>query len=153
MTDDSSPLLLGPLLRHVDETSAAIWVKTRAAAQVRVDAAGRSWTARTFAAHDHHFALVAVEGLDPGSVQDYTVTIDDEQVWPPADSPYPPRRIATLKPGKDLRLAFGSCRTSVSHDAAGNRSHGVDAMRAYALQMAKDEVSVLRVATDSEAST
>ena len=139
MTDDSSPLLLGPLLRHVDETSAAIWVKTRAAGQVRVDAAGRSWTARTFAAHDHHFALVAVEGLDPGSVQDYTVAIDDEQVWPPADSPYPPSRIATLKPGKDLRLAFGSCRTSVSHDAAGNRSHGVDAMRAYALQMAKDE--------------
>ena len=80
-----------------------------------------------------------MEGLDPGSVQDYTVAIDDEQVWPPADSPYPPSRIATLKPGKDLRLAFGSCRTSVSHDAAGNRSHGVDAMRAYALQMAKDE--------------
>ena len=44
--------------------------------------------------------------------------------------------IATLDPAKKPRLAFGSCRTSVSHDEAGNRKHGVDAMRAYALSMA-----------------
>ncbi len=139
MIDASSALALGPLLRHVDQTSAAIWVKTREAAEVEVRAAGRAWTARTFAAHGHHYALVAVDGLEPGSIQDYTVAIDGTQVWPPADSPYPPSRIATLKPGKELRLAFGSCRTSVSHDAEGNKSHGVDAMRAYALHMAQDQ--------------
>ena len=33
-------------------------------------------------------------------------------------------------------MAFGSCRTSVSHDAEGNNTHGVDALRAYALRMA-----------------
>ena len=38
---------------------------------------------------------------------------------------------------KPLRLAFGSCRTSVAHDAAGNKLHGVDALRAYALRMAR----------------
>ncbi len=136
MRDD--PLVLGPLLRHVDETSAAIWVETRDRATVEVRAAGRSWTARTFAAHGHHYALVAVDGLEPGSIQDYAVAVSGVEVWPPADSPYPPSRIATLKPGKELRMAFGSCRTSVAHDAAGNRSHGVDAMRAYALHMTRD---------------
>ena len=46
--------------------------------------------------------------------------------------------IATLKPGKPLRMAFGSCRTSVSHDATGNATHGVDALRSLALKMATD---------------
>ena len=51
-------------------------------------------------------------------------------------SPYPPSVIPTLDDAKPLRLAFGSCRTSVPHDEAGNASHGVDALRAYALRMA-----------------
>jgi hypothetical protein len=105
---------------------------------VTVRADDRTWSAVTFGVHGHHYALVEVDGLAPGSVQEYTVSVDDELVWPPADSPYPPSRIATLKPGKELRMAFGSCRTSVPHDSAGNRTHGVDAMRAYALHMAED---------------
>ena len=44
--------------------------------------------------------------------------------------------IATLEPGRPLHLAFGSCRTSVSHDESGNRLHGVDALRAWALRVA-----------------
>ena len=48
----------------------------------------------------------------------------------------PPSVISTLKAGKPPRLAFGSCRTSVRHDRKGNRTHGVDSMRAYALAMA-----------------
>ena len=67
---------------------------------------------------------------------DYAVEVDGSTVWPPLDSPYPPSRIATLKADRDLRLAFGSCRTSIPHDEEGNRAHGVDAMRAYALHMA-----------------
>jgi hypothetical protein len=43
--------------------------------------------------------------------------------------------ISTVKPGKPPRIAFGSCRTSVSHDRKGNALHGVDALRAYALAM------------------
>jgi hypothetical protein len=124
-------------MRHVDRTSAAIWVETRSAGTVTVRAGGRSWSARTFAAHGHHYALVAVDGLEPGSVTPYDVLVDEEQVWPPADSPYPPSVIATLKPGKPLRMAFGSCRTSVSHDDAGNSVHGVDALRSLALRMAR----------------
>jgi hypothetical protein len=136
MRMSSSPLVLGPLMRYVDQTSATIWLETRERATVTVRADGRSWEARTFAVHGHHYALVAVDGLEPGSVTPYTVEVGEEQVWPPADSSQPPSVIATLEPGKPLRLAYGSCRTSVSHDAAGNREHGVDALRSLALRMA-----------------
>jgi hypothetical protein len=88
--------------------------------------------------HGHHYALVDVDGLVPGSVTPYAVEVDGTPAWPSPDSPYPPSAIATLRPGKRLRMAFGSCRTSVSHDEAGNRSHGVDALRALALRMAAD---------------
>ncbi|WP_341923848.1 alkaline phosphatase D family protein [Nocardioides psychrotolerans] len=129
-------LRLGPLLRHVDETSASVWVETASASTVTVTAGEHSGSARTFCVHDHHYALVCVDGLEPGSKTPYTVSIDGEQVWPPADSPYPPSVIPTLDHAKPLRMAFGSCRTSVGHDKAGNDTHGVDALRAYALRMA-----------------
>jgi hypothetical protein len=137
-----SPLVLGPLIRYVDETSASLWVETAGAADVRVDAGGRSWHTRTFAAHGHHFALVVCDGLEPGSITPYSVAVDDVPVWPPTDgegATYPPSVIATLKPGKPLRMAFGSCRTSVGHDRSGNRTHGVDALRSLARRMATDE--------------
>jgi phosphodiesterase/alkaline phosphatase D-like protein len=129
-------LVLGPLLRHVDETSACIWVETEDAGVVTLSAGEHRAEARTFAVHDHHYALVCVEGLSPGSKTPYTVSIDGEQVWPEPHSPYPPSLIPTLDLAKPLRLAFGSCRTSVTHDEAGNKQHGVDALRAYALRMA-----------------
>ena len=139
----TSPLVLGPLVRYVDQTCASVWVETRDAVRVTVRAADRSWDARTFRVHDHHYALVEVHGLEPGTIAPYTVELDGEQVWPPATgedgSEYPPSVIATLKPGKPLRMAYGSCRTSVAHDEGGNSTHGVDALRSLALKMATDE--------------
>ena len=132
----SHPILVGPLMRYADQTSATIWVETRGPARLTVRAGDRCGSARTFAVHGHHYALVDVDGLAPGSVTPYTVEVDGSPAWPPPDSPYPPSVIATLRPGKRLRMAFGSCRTSVSHDEAGNKTHGVDALRALALRMA-----------------
>jgi hypothetical protein len=141
-TQRDPPLVLGPLMRYVDERSASVWVETAEAARVAVEAAGRTWQAPTFRAHDHHYALVVVDGLEPGSITPYTVAVDGERVWPPAEgapgSTYPPSVIATLEPGKPLRMAYGSCRTSVTHDEAGNKTHGVDALRSLALKMATD---------------
>jgi hypothetical protein len=138
----TSPLVLGPLIRYVDETSASIWVETRDHSTVTVRAAGQAWHSPTFRVHGHHYALVTADGLEPGSISPYTVEVDGGRVWPPSEgaegSDYPPSVIATLKPGKPLRMAFGSCRTSVGHDEAGNKSHGVDALRSLALKMAGD---------------
>ncbi|GGI89168.1 alkaline phosphatase D family protein [Pseudarthrobacter scleromae] len=128
-------LVLGPMMRYVDQSSASIWVETRDNARVTVSAGAGQWEARTFAVHGHHYALVEVDGLEPGSVTPYTVAVNGVPVWPEPGTGFLPPVIATLKPGKPLRLAFGSCRTSVPHDGSGNRSHGVDALRAYALEM------------------
>jgi len=132
--EETGPLVLGPLLRYAGTSSATVWVQTRDDSRVEVRAFGRSWSARTFGVHGHHYALVVLDGLETGASSDYTVDIDGERVWPPADPPHglPPSRVATLQPHEPTRMAFGSCRTSVPHDAEGNASNGVDALRAYA---------------------
>lgn len=132
----TSSLVLGPMLRYVDETSASIWVETRTGCLVTVRAEGRVWQARSFAVHGHHYALVEVDRLEPGTVRPYEVEIDGVVVWPNADSEYPASVIATRAPGRHPRIAYGSCRTSVPHDRAGNRTHGVDSLRAFALAVA-----------------
>ena len=138
----AGPLVLGPLLRYIGETSATIWVQTRDAATVRVRAFDREWSTPTFGVHGRHYALVVLDGLEPGSVGDYEVDIDDEPVWPLPEQEYPglpPSRVRTLLHSDPTRLAFGSCRTSVPHDAEGNSSNGVDALRAYAHYLSRPE--------------
>ena len=112
MTSTSTDLVVGPLLRYVDETSASVWVETRERARVTVTRGDESWSAGTFAVHGHHYALVELDGLEPGSRAPYTVAVDDRPVWPPEGSTLPEPVIATLVPDKPLRMAFGSCRTS-----------------------------------------
>ncbi|SDL09743.1 hypothetical protein SAMN05216282_12819 [Cryobacterium psychrotolerans] len=138
----TSPLVLGPMLRYVDDVSASIWCETRESATVVVNAGNRSWAARTFAVHGHHYALVEVNGLAPGTVTPYTVQVAGADAWPAAGTVFPASVIATLREGRPLRMSFGSCRTSVPHDEGGNRKHGVDALRAYALQMASNDSSL-----------
>ena len=135
----TSPLVLGPLLRFVGEHDASVWVETAAPARVTVAADGRTWHAASFVVEGHHYALVLLDGLEAGRTYDYTVSVDDEQVWPPAGSDLPPSSIATLDHARPTLLAFGSCRTSVPHDAEHHESHGVDALRTFALSLAKGE--------------
>jgi hypothetical protein len=137
VTSDS--LVLGPLLRYISETAASIWVKTRNRCDVVVHAGERSWSAETFTVHGHHYALVEIAGLQPGTSNPYTVEIAGEQVWPEPDSTFPPSRITTLEPGHKLRMAFGSCRKSAPHDEENTQAYGVDSMRACALHMMADQ--------------
>ncbi|MGI8329999.1 alkaline phosphatase D family protein [Actinomadura scrupuli] len=130
-----SRLVLGPLLRHVGERTATIWVETDRPCEVRVtcDGSAPDATARTFTLHDHHYALVEVEGLEPGSATPYRVSLDDETVWPEPGSPFPDSRLRTLGgQGTPLRLTFGSCRVA----PASIESHGIDALSAFAHQLA-----------------
>lgn len=137
-----SPLILGPMLRYVDETTASVWVETRSTARVRVNAAGNSWEAGTFAVNGHHYALVEVDRLDPGSSSPYTVEIDGHRVWPEEGSPFPPPTIRTLDPERPFRLSYGSCRTSEANDLAAHKTHGVDSLLAFALDLAVREEEV-----------
>src|SRR3954447_16237161 len=99
-------LLLGPLPRHVAPVSATVWVETDRACEVSV--LGRS--TRTFSVGGHHFALVVVEDLEPGSTTPYDVRLHGAQVCPPAPSASPPSRIRTPGGPGPFRVAFGSCR-------------------------------------------
>jgi PhoD-like phosphatase len=100
--------VLGPLLRYADATSATVWLETGAACEVEV--LGRRTT--TFQVEGHHYALVVLEGLAPGSVQPYRVRLDGEPVWPPAGGRLPPSVLRTPRPGGPLRVVFGSCRAT-----------------------------------------
>jgi hypothetical protein len=124
-------LVLGPLLRYVDETSATVWVETDAPCVVSVLGAH----APTFTVHGHHYAMVDITGLEPGSSTPYTVRLDGEQCWPLPGSPFPPSLIRTIDPARRLRLSFGSCRTSVPHDDEHNRKYGIDVLRALACRL------------------
>jgi hypothetical protein len=131
-------LVLGPVLRYVDETDATVWVETDAACTV--DVLGH--TARTFAVCGHHFALVHVTGLEPGSTTAYGVALDGEARWPQPGSPFPPSVIRTPHDHREAKIVFGSCRVAVPHEPPytlrkddDDRGREVDALRALALRM------------------
>jgi phosphodiesterase/alkaline phosphatase D-like protein len=135
----ASPLVLGPMLRYIGETEATVWLETSEAGVATVSVEGRSWQAPTFAVKGHHYALVVVDGLEPGASFEYVVHVDGVRVWPEPDSRFPAPRIRTIDRTRPTRLLFGSCRTSVPHDHEGHRTNGVDALRTLALALSRGE--------------
>ncbi|SCL30105.1 PhoD-like phosphatase [Micromonospora nigra] len=130
-------LLIGPLLRRVVGTRATVWVETSGPAVVTVRTAdGATGSAPTFSAYEHHYALVVVAGLTPGSATSYEVLLDDQVVWPLPDGRFPPSLIRT-RTADDLdqpvRLVFGSCRETTQH--ATTRRLPPDALDAYARRL------------------
>lgn len=160
-------LVLGPLLRYIGTDAATVWVETGAPATVTVSirsavAPGaepgghhsgseqdsneqdsgetgteKCWSANTFQVSGHHYALVVVDGLSSGASYSYQVKLGESTVWPEPDSPFPAPTIRTIDPERPTKLLFGSCRTTVPHDAEGNRTNGVDALRTLALALAR----------------
>jgi hypothetical protein len=101
-------LVLGPMLRYVSETEATIWVETDRECQVEILGHG----APTFEVAGHHYGLVIIEGLAPGTEHQYQVALDGTVRWPLPDSGFPPSVLRTLAEGRATRLAFGSCRVA-----------------------------------------
>ncbi|MCX2964232.1 alkaline phosphatase D family protein [Gordonia aquimaris] len=127
-------LVLGPVLRHVGETTAAVWVQTEHPGDVEI----LGYRARTFEVHGHHFALVVVDGLAPDSTTPYEVTVDGAVQWPADDSPFPPSVIRTRGPRSATRkrVVFGSCRFPRTDDPDLDAKLGVDALDSYAARLA-----------------
>ncbi|OLR89425.1 alkaline phosphatase D family protein [Actinokineospora bangkokensis] len=130
-------LLLGPLLRHVDDTSATIWVETDSACSVAIGGV----TVPTFQVNDHHYALVVLTDLEPASTVEYQVRLDGETRWPLPDSEFPPSRVRTLPVGgdKDFLMLFGSCRKPESEDPKEHKQWGTDALAAYSWRMREQD--------------
>ncbi len=115
-------LLLGPMLRYLDATSATIWMQTDAPTQVEV--LGRR--ARTFAVAGRHYALVVLEDLPPEPTA-YDVTLDGEHVWPLPGAD--PSLICPPVTDRLYSLAFGSCRVAAPLE---DEQAGTDALHALA---------------------
>ena len=137
----SPSLVLGPVLRYAGTTTATVWVETDSPTDVEV--LGRH--ARTFQVEGHHYALVVIEDLPPGSITPYDVRLEDAVVWPPADG-RPPCVIHTRHGEREAKLAFGSCRVGApqtpphtllpAEDEAGV---GTDALWAYSRELQAGE--------------
>jgi hypothetical protein len=135
-------LVLGPLLRYVSDTEATIWVETDE--QCEVEVLGRREP--TFGVGGHHYALVHIEGLEPGGFYEYEVLLDGERRWPGAGSDLPPSAIRTFSSGKAVDVCFGSCRVAAPHEEPYTRSkdedengYELDALHVLARQMSRDD--------------
>ncbi|MFJ9036033.1 alkaline phosphatase D family protein [Streptomyces sp. NPDC102406] len=133
-------LRLGPLLRYVDEEAATVWVEASRPCTAEVRCAdGASGSAPTFQIDGHHYALVPVTGLTPGTATAYEVALDGVTVWPEPDSRFPASTIhaPAYTEGKTVRVTFGSCRWAAppadEHDPV-----GPDALDTLAARLAAD---------------
>jgi hypothetical protein len=137
-------VLVGPLLRYVGTETATVWVETTKACEVAV----LGHRARTFHVEGHHYALVVVDDLEPGTTTPYELILDGRVVWPRQDDERPAPCIRTRNDQRDVRVAFGSCRvgapeelpyTLASEDDA--LGVGVDALWAYSRSLQLGSVS------------
>ncbi|MFD4694601.1 alkaline phosphatase D family protein [Streptomyces sp. NPDC058463] len=143
-------LRLGPLLRYVDWESgsrATVWVEASRPCTAEVRCAdGASGSTPTFAVQGHHYALVVVSGLTPGSTTAYEVFLDGRRVWPPEDSRFPASTITTPtvpRPEETgpVRIAFGSCRWAAAPEQERDPI-GPDALDTLAVELAADPTAV-----------
>jgi hypothetical protein len=139
----SPNLVLGPLLRYAGASDATVWVETDASCEVDVLVDSSSHRSRTFKVEGHHYALIRVAGLKPGSSYEYSVALNGERAWPEEGDPFPPPMIRTITSDDKLTLAFGSCRVSDPHEGSSytlekgkdRRGLGRDALYALAVRM------------------
>ena len=133
-------LVLGPIVRYVDERVATIWLQAEAACEVEVLGVRE----RTWCVEGLYFALVAVEGLAVGEDHRYQVRLDGELAWPEPGSAFPASTIRLLDARGRRDIVFGSCRTTRPHEppyalraSEHEAGQGIDALRAYALRVAR----------------
>ncbi|MFC9290522.1 alkaline phosphatase family protein, partial [Streptomyces sp. NPDC057052] len=131
-------LRLGPLLRYADGSSATVWIEASRPCSAEVRCAdGSGGTTRTFRVAGHHYALIPVTGLTPGTTTPYEVFLDGTRVWPLPDSRFPPSAIRTPAGDADVTVAFGSCRWA-SPPTGEHDPVGPDALDGLAERIAAD---------------
>jgi hypothetical protein len=131
-------LVLGPLLRYVGKTEATVWVETDEACEVEILGHGE----RTFCVAGHHFALIVIDGLEPGESREYEVALDGERRWPPPEYEFPPPVLRTFRAEEQIELVFGSCRVALPHEPPYTKpkevdpdGRGFDALHALAIEI------------------
>jgi PhoD-like phosphatase len=136
-------LVLGPLLRYAGTESATFWVETSRPCEVEI----LDHRTHTFAVDGHHFALLLVDDLPPGSVVPYEVRLDGRVVWPQPEDGRPHCAVHTRSEERQVRLVFGSCRVGDPQPSSTEppwpeelKRTGIDALRTYACQLQRGEL-------------
>ncbi len=131
-------LLLGPMLRYVDDHQATIWVETDVPCEVTI----RDGRAHTFEIEQHHYALVVLSDLEAGTCYEYTVALDGLVVWPKAESGFPLPALRTTAQSGRLCIQFGSCRVAAPNKAPftsvekrERKGRGIDSLHALAVEL------------------
>ncbi|EIV91151.1 alkaline phosphatase D family protein [Frankia sp. QA3] len=153
-------LVLGPIQRHPDVSRVTVWVETDAACEVLVAIAPQAGAAgaggpgplgrvagrgETFEVAGHHYALVVVDGLEPGEPVPYEVWLAGAagppvRVWPEPDAP--PSLLRPVGGVEPVRIVFGSCRVTAPQEPPytlnaddDKQGLGTDALHALALDL------------------
>ena len=131
-------LRLGPMLRYVDGSSATIWMETDEPGTVEIIGSSTS----TFSVKGRHYALVIIEGLEPGSNHEYEVALNGVRVWPDGSAAHPPSVIRTPAAGSAVSVLVGSCRAAAPHEppytlelTLDENGRGVDTLWAHGRRM------------------
>ena len=122
-------------MRHVGRTDATVWVETDGPCEVEV-LGGRE---HTWSVAGHHYALVEIQGLEPGTSTEYQVSLDGERAWPPLTEKRPPSRIRTQGDSTPTRIAFGSCRYGRAAAKLGDRHFDADALAALGRDLVQQD--------------
>ena len=138
-------VIVGPMLRFIGESAATVWLEADSPCEVEILGS----TASTFTVEGHHYALVAIEGLEAGEAYEYEVHLDGGRAWPPEGYEFPHPRIRPIPADGDLRLLFGSCRTSAPHRPPHTfqrwwhpKGRGIDALHTFALRMLRQPTAI-----------
>ena len=130
-------LLIGPLLRHVGTDDATVWVETDEPCEVEV----LGFRESTWTVAGHHYALVIVEGLTPGSDVAYEVRLNGELAWPRPAADRPPSLIRTQGRPGPVRIAFGSCRYGRAAATVADKHFTPDSLAGLARELMATDVS------------
>lgn len=99
-------IVLGPVQRGIGTAGLRIWLEVDAPCEVEVlGHRDRSWSVE-----GHHYALVELDRIAPGTDTEYDVRLDGEVVWPAPDDTLPRPRIRSWDEEAEIRLVVGSCR-------------------------------------------
>ena len=138
MVQHMTEVIVGPMLRFIGKSEATVWVETDEPCEVEILGSKSA----TFTVEGHHFALVAITGLEAGRSHPYEVHLDGECAWPPEGYEFPHPSIRPIPADGDLRLLFGSCRTSAPHRPPHTfqrwwhpKGRGIDALHTFGLRM------------------
>ena len=135
-------ILVGPVLRYAGTDCATVWVETDVACEVEI----LGHRERTWEVSGHHYALLVLRGLTPGTSTPYAVALDGEPAWPDPRYDQPQSRIRTrpehgTADPDPVRLAYGSCRYGRAAVKLADRHFDQDSLGCYSRLLARSPES------------